>query len=118
MGLAHQARVDPSACEQAIEILSSPDPDSRDLGDGRRIERVPGGFKVLNYLRVLEEGAREERRDYYREKKRESRARKKANGGTIRPEHVIKRRLEARDRARDAGDTSGVHIRAPGEENM
>jgi hypothetical protein len=89
MGLAHQARVDPSACESAIEILLAPDPDSRDLGDGRRIERVPGGFFVINYKRTLGEGAREQRREYNREKKRESRARKRANGGTIRPEHVL-----------------------------
>lgn len=87
LGLAHIARVDPKACEEAIEILSSPDPDSRDLGDGRRIERVNGGFKILNYERVLSEGARETRREYMREKQREHRAKKRAGGKTIRPQH-------------------------------
>lgn len=87
LGLAHQARVEPPLCEAALERLSAPDPDSRDMGDGRRIERVPGGFHVLNYGRILEEGAREDRREYMREAQERSRAKKRANGGTIRPPH-------------------------------
>jgi hypothetical protein len=86
--LAYQARVDDADCDKAIEILSKPDPDSRDLGDGRRIERVEGGFLILNYKSKLEEGMTEERRNYFREKKREQRAKARAKGGTIRPEHV------------------------------
>src|SRR4030095_3722166 len=37
------------------EVLLSPDPDSSDIfrnpaNQGRRIEEVPGGFRILNYL--------------------------------------------------------------------
>lgn len=87
--LTHQARVSQEGCEKAIELLQSPDEDSRSMEhEGRRIKRVEGGFLVLNYDRILQEGAREERRGYNRAKKAEERAKKKANGGTIRPEHV------------------------------
>lgn len=89
LGLAHQARVSPDGCFRALDLLQSPDKDSRSTDyEGRRIERVDGGFLVLNYNRILGEGAREERRGYNREKQAEGRAKKKANGGTIRPEHV------------------------------
>jgi hypothetical protein len=115
-GLAHQARVSPEGCAKAIQILSSPDPDSRDdSNEGRRIERCSAGFRVLNYLRVMSEGITEEERDYNRERQRERRAKLKANGGTIRPEHLAKRRREAREKARESGDASGVHVHGPGE---
>lgn len=88
LGLAHQARVEPEACHRALELLQSPDADSRSTEhEGRRIERVDGGFMVLNYQRILSEGAREERREYNREKQAEFRAKKRANGKTVRPEH-------------------------------
>lgn len=86
-GLAHMARVDPDKCGLAVETLMAADPDSRDLGDGRRIERVAGGFLLLSYERVLGEGAREERREYMRTKQAEGRAKKRAKGKTIRPKH-------------------------------
>lgn len=90
-GLAHQARVSDAGCEKAVKKLASPDKDSRDMTDGRRIERVEGGYRILNYEAVLSEGAREDRRDYFRQKKAEQRAKAKAKGGTVRPEHVGKK---------------------------
>lgn len=90
-GLAHQARVSTEACHKALELLQAPDADSRSHEhEGRRIERVDGGFLLLNYTRILQEGAREERREYNRGKQAEGRAKRRANGGTIRPEHVAK----------------------------
>lgn len=86
-GLAHQARVEPGECVRAVDTLMAPDPDSRDLGDGRRIERVPGGYLLLSYQRVLGEGAREERREYMRAAQERSRAKRRADGGTVRTEH-------------------------------
>lgn len=79
-GLSHQARVSQKGCDRALTVLSSPDADSRDMGDGRRIERVEGGFRILNYARVIIEGKQEDRREYMRKKKAESRARKKDAG--------------------------------------
>ena len=78
LGLAHQARVEPADCDAALAKLAAPDPDSRDMGDGRRIERVPGGFFVINYGEKLVEGQRENRRAYDAEWKRKKRAADKA----------------------------------------
>ncbi len=82
-GLAHAARVADDDCKLALETLERPDPDSRDMGDGRRVERVAGGFLILNFNRVLEEGRTEERREYLRVKKAESRRKKPAATGRL-----------------------------------
>ena len=50
-GLAHAARVTRAECETAIATFEAPDPDSRTPdNDGRRIEKVPGGWLVLNHF--------------------------------------------------------------------
>jgi hypothetical protein len=47
--VAHKARVTEAEAKQAIEILESPDENSApDEHEGRRVERVPGGWMVLN----------------------------------------------------------------------
>lgn len=49
-GLAHLARVSLDEMRTAIEVLSSPDPDSRSPeNEGRRIEKVQDGWRILNY---------------------------------------------------------------------
>lgn len=49
-GLAHVARVSVDECRRALEILSSPDPESRTkTKEGRRIEKVPLGWYVINH---------------------------------------------------------------------
>lgn len=53
--LAHRARLTESETQEAIECLSSPDPNSSDPEwEGRRIERVPGGWMVLNSAKYKE----------------------------------------------------------------
>lgn len=75
--------------EGAIEVLTSPDPDSRHKEhEGRRLLRE-GQFQYFIpsweiYQRIRNE---EERREYNRAKKAEERAKKRANGHTVRPEH-------------------------------
>lgn len=50
--LAIRARVTTEECDTAVTCLSSPDPNSEDPGqNGRRIERVPGGFIILNAMK-------------------------------------------------------------------
>jgi hypothetical protein len=47
--LANRAVLSLEETEKAIKLLESPDPNSADREfDGRRIERVPGGWMVLN----------------------------------------------------------------------
>lgn len=49
-GLANQAVVTVDECREALEILLSPDPDSRTKEhEGRRIEIVDGGWRILNH---------------------------------------------------------------------
>lgn len=57
LALARMAVVDRAAVEVALEKFLSPDPDSRDKdNDGRRIECIDGGWRILNH------GAYRERR--------------------------------------------------------
>jgi hypothetical protein len=57
--LANRARVPTDKTQEAIKTLESPDPNSADPDhDGRRIERVPGGWIVLNAAKYREIGNR------------------------------------------------------------
>lgn len=48
-GLAHRARISREGCEAGLELLQAPDADSVTPDyDGRRVERVEGGWLVLN----------------------------------------------------------------------
>lgn len=79
-GLAHAARVSRKDCEEALQILSDPDPDSRSIEfEGRRIEKVDGGWYVLNGEKFKRLQTEEERREYkanwmrkYRQSNKES----------------------------------------------
>lgn len=49
-GLAHVSRVRKAECAKALETFLAPDEDSRTPdNDGRRIERVDGGWLILNH---------------------------------------------------------------------
>lgn len=48
-GLARLANLTRTETEGALEILESPDPDSRDKAfDGRRVKKIEGGWQILN----------------------------------------------------------------------
>ncbi len=73
-GLATFARVSRAACDRAIKALSSPDPDSRSSTmQGRRIEAVPGGWRLVNHAKYRAKLNADERRDYLTVKQREYR---------------------------------------------
>lgn len=56
-GLAHRARVPIGDCEAALRTFLSPDPYSRTAEyDGRRIEVIDGGWRLLNYQKYREFG--------------------------------------------------------------
>lgn len=72
------ANVTVEEAKDALRILSSPDPNSKSQEfEGRRIEKVNGGFRLLNYFNYRECKSPEEKAKYMREYMRKRRAEKK-----------------------------------------
>lgn len=68
-GLANRARVPVEDCRTAIDTFLAPDRDSRtDLNEGRRIEPIDGGWRLLNHQKYRdirdEESIKEAKRKY------------------------------------------------------
>jgi hypothetical protein len=81
-GLAVLARVHVDKCRQAIATLESPDPDSRSQEyDGRRIQKVDGGWLILNHAKYRAKLNADERREYKTIKQREYRMRTTVDNG-------------------------------------
>jgi len=75
-GLARLANVTPEQFRAAVEVLEADDIESQDQDfGGRRIEKVEGGWQVLNYTKYREIRTREQVREA--EKKQRQRARAK-----------------------------------------
>lgn len=93
-GLAHAARVGKKACREALDVLEAPDEDSRSPEhDGRRIERVDGGWFVLNHSKYRQrQTTSAERMRVWRAKKRDE---SRHSDARLRPE------AEAEIRSRD-----------------
>lgn len=94
--LANRARVDLEACRAAIEKFKAPDPYSRTTdNDGRRIEAVGSGWKILNHRKYREMMSLEHRREYKRLKAQEYRdqVRQMDRGKTAR--QIVKERVDA-----------------------
>jgi hypothetical protein len=62
-GIAHRARISEAAFRKALKTLEAPDLDSKnqDFG-GRRVEKVEGGWLVLNYKKYREIRTQEQMR--------------------------------------------------------
>jgi hypothetical protein len=74
-GLADASRVSIDECVAALECLSSPDKYSRTKEfEGRRIESVDGGWRILNHAKYRAKMNADERREYFRLKKQEQRS--------------------------------------------
>lgn len=77
-GLADFARVSVPAALAAIEKLSAPDEYSRSLEhEGRRIEPVDGGWRIVNYEKYRYRGSAEDAREKAAERKRRQRNRER-----------------------------------------
>jgi hypothetical protein len=79
-GMAHTARISIEATKAALAKLAAPDPDSSDLSEnpeneGRRIEVVDGGWRLINYGRYRAIRDSDERREQNRQAKRRERER-------------------------------------------
>lgn len=80
--LARRAAVSMEECLEAIRILESPDTNSSDPeNEGRRIERVPGGWMVLNAKKYRDIVKREVGREQTRQRVAAFRARKAQAAG-------------------------------------
>jgi hypothetical protein len=74
-GLAKEAAVSVEACRTAVAEFLAPDPDSRTkINEGRRIEPIDGGWRLINHAKYRAIRDQEERRAYKAEKQREYRA--------------------------------------------
>ena len=79
-GLANLARVTVMECELAMETFLAPDQYSRTPdNEGRRIEVIEGGWRLLNYDLYREKRDPEARKEQNREAQRRSRARQHAS---------------------------------------
>lgn len=75
--LASRARVSMAKAERAVEILEAPDANSENVAnEGRRIERVPGGWIILNAAYYREKFTREIEREQTRLRVAKHRAKK------------------------------------------
>lgn len=73
-GLADRARVSIDHTVEALKKFQSPDKWSRTkLYEGRRIEEIDGGWRILNYDKYRAMRDEEEKREYERQKKRAQR---------------------------------------------
>jgi hypothetical protein len=77
--LASRARVTIDECKEAVRVLTSPDINSGNPdNEGRRLERVPGGFMVCNAVTHRNVCTREHRRDLVRDRVKRYRERQKS----------------------------------------
>ena len=89
-GLARAANVSREECAEALTALTGPDSESRDGTTGERVERVAGGFFIINYANY---------RDYQTEQQVQAAERAKAY-------RASKRALREERAQRDASRTS------------
>jgi hypothetical protein len=80
-GLAHDARISVDGTKRALDILASPDTESRTKDHaGRRIEVVDRGWLIINYKKFRDLRDDEVRRAYERTRKRQQRNRTRSPG--------------------------------------
>ena len=117
-GLARLARVSVEGAEKAVKILTGPDPDSSDPEhDGRRIERAPGGWIVLNAKKYDELGSEQHRREKNAEYVRKHRERKREEAeckGSVSTCKQVKAYIDTDiDIDREGGTHARAHEAAP-----
>lgn len=82
--VAHEARITIDEATEAIRILESPDENSADQEhDGRRIERVPGGWLMLNSSKYRDLVTRDIARQQVRERVAKHRAKKRKGNAPV-----------------------------------
>ena len=117
--VAHRANVSIEDAQSAVASLEGPDPDSGDPHeDGRRIEKVEGGWTVLNADKHRKIATREHQKALNRERVKRHRS-SKCNAPVMEAnETVTPSEAEANAEAEDleAGDPSGSGASSSGSE--
>jgi hypothetical protein len=101
--IADRARVDIPACKAALDKFLAPEEYSRTTEfEGRRIEKVGNGYKLLNHKKYREMMSLEHRREYKRIKAQEYRddVRRMNKGKSAR--EIIKSRISAENAVGEA----------------
>lgn len=112
--LAYRARLTPEETAAALETLEAPDPNSSDPDhDGRRIERVPGGWIVLNATKYRTLVTREVAKEKNRERVKRHRQKKGCNGGVM-PANESVTQSEALAEAGSGAETKTKESKATG----
>jgi hypothetical protein len=84
--VAARARVSDQEAHKALKTLESPDPESSDQdNEGRRIERVPGGWLVLNATKYRAIVTRVNAQEKTRERVRRFREKKRSGNADVTP---------------------------------
>jgi hypothetical protein len=104
-GISRIANVAPDDIDEAWSSLMSPDPDSSDRlrnpeNEGRRIEEVPGGFRLLNYpyyrgLRNEDDRREQNREAQERFRKKAAISQRQPRSATVSPDNPPSSHAEA-----------------------
>ena len=79
-GLARRAGITPEQCEKALTVLEGPDPESKSQEyEGRRIEKVDGGWVLLNYEKYRAMQSKKQIVDAARQSRKRKRDRESGN---------------------------------------
>ncbi len=96
--VARDARVDLESCLAALDKFMAPDPNSTSPEhEGRRLERIDGGWKMLNHGKYLKMMDLEHRRAYNRKKQAEFRQRDKMINREQTGQQIIRNRVAAQE---------------------
>ena len=111
--VAHRARVGIEAASMAVKTLESPDFNSSDPeNDGRRVERVPGGWIVLNAQKYRELVTRVVIQEQTRNRVRRFREKKRSGNGPVTPRNESVTPSKADTKAEAEAVERGVSVKA------
>lgn len=100
IGLAHEARVTPDECREALAFLMAPDPDDTSkVDDGIRVREIPGGWKIVNH--DLHRFTTESKREMWRLDKASQR------------ERLAKKKAQRRPKSVKVADVASEPVKAP-----
>lgn len=113
--VARNSRKTVPSTEAALEKFMAPDPATLTAEfEGRRLEKVEGGWRLLNHGKYRQLLSLEERREFWRKRQSEYRLRRMKAAKTMAMRRVMNENLEAQQAAEqelgDADDAAGPPV--------